>query len=706
MNKHGINNRVLVLKAETASGKSTAFPPYLYKTFIRGKSVTHGGIICTQPRVLTAIENVNDMIANYDFLRISDNIGWSTKYNKMRFKMTGLISATIGTLAQQLKMSSDADIISKYQFILIDETHERDLQTDMVLSMLKNLLIRNHDNINCPFVVLMSATFDPASFLNYYSVNGSPLPLLENFIWCRGATAHITEMWDWNLGRTVNDYPRAAAQVVEEILNKGADDEPGRADILIFMPGKTEFKATAKWLTSLNTSRDAAGKSVFTILRMDGAAVSNVTRDYTWALSTPLSNQFVEINGRIIVPERAVIIASVVAETGITLPRVKYIIDSGYNREIEYNPVFNVRGLITKPAPQSRVRQRRGRVGRKFPGVFYPLYPKYIHDKLPELQLPQILTEDISTICLDMVTEQIRAKSLNGGPPLFSVDDIDMVDNPTADSMLTCSQKLYSYGYININNSTWELTDLGQAAAKLSPLPLEITRMILAGYAWGTSIMDLISISAYLLMGSGAIARDEESPAQLITSWDAIYSDVSIKIQSLIADDFIDGIYLFAAMQESLEGTNVNLAMKSLREWSKRAKVSMKACVEFIKIRDDLIEQMLIAGFNIYGVGKPLLEEDKTNFMDAIVKIKHCIYDGFRDNLLILSHDSNYYTSMVGARVELPALFKDRIKATPKYVICKELSLKYNHKTGVYDIFAGHVSTMDGFVSVDEDFIL
>jgi HrpA-like RNA helicase len=209
------------------------------------------------------------MLKHYSkIFRLGETIGWSTKHNKLRPKSYGLLSATIGTLAQQLRTMTDDELLRKYRFILIDETHERDLQTDMTIYMLKNLLLRNENNINCPFVVLMSATFEPQSFIDYFN-----LSLNDNFIWCRGETAGFDEMWNWNEGRTVNNYPQSAATVVEKIVTENPDDDPQRADILIFMPGKAEFIDTEQWLNKLNAKLAEQNKKVFSLVQIDSQAV-------------------------------------------------------------------------------------------------------------------------------------------------------------------------------------------------------------------------------------------------------------------------------------------------------------------------------------------------------------------------------------------------------------------------------------------------
>ena len=226
INKPGIENRVLTLLSETASGKSTTLAPYLYKNFVMGKNGAPG-ILQTQPRIITAIGVVKQILPYNPFLRLEKNIGWSTGYNKLRPReVNGILSATIGTLAQILKSNTDEEIMKRYKFILIDETHERDLQTDMTLYMLKNLLMRTKDNVNSPFVVLMSATFDPVSILNYYGVKKE-----TNFIWCMGQSHPINEVWDWNNGHTVSDYCKSAADVVQLILDENPDDDPSQADL-------------------------------------------------------------------------------------------------------------------------------------------------------------------------------------------------------------------------------------------------------------------------------------------------------------------------------------------------------------------------------------------------------------------------------------------------------------------------------------------
>ncbi len=748
--KTGVENRVLILKSETASGKSTSLPPEIYKSLVRGTGDRAPGIICTQPRVMTAIENVMEMLKHYSaFMRLGVSIGWSTKYNKLRPTSVGLLSATIGTLAQQLRTLTDEQLIAKYRFILIDETHERDLQTDMTIYMLKNLLLRNQNNPACPFVILMSATFDPKSFLAYFNV-----PLLTNFIWCVGETAGFDEIWDWNAGRTVSNYPQAAAEVVERIITENPKDNPATADILIFMPGKAEFKETANYLRRLNEKyAKSAPELVFSLLQIESNAVQNRNIDFMRTMYIPVGQHTVEIAGNTYIPARRVIISTNVAETGLTLDNLKYVIDAGFNREIEYNPLLNIRGLITKPAPKSRIKQRKGRAGRKFRGVFYPLYPAHIFEKLPDLQFPQIFIEDISSVMLDIINEQLKVKTIAGErDPQFLLTDIDMIDVPAPDALAACIEKLYTIGFISMYAPKWHLdmkeilaetddseqfrfsiTKLGALASVFSMLAPESVRMILAAYFWGCSILDVITIAAYLTIDDkslilSAVSTGDEPAPRTFVNWLAVYKyglpnyigakNMLYKVRLLIADDFIHGIILFNAIKQVITSAATKDSINILHEWCAQNNISYRACISFVRARDDIIEQALSGGLDVFvHENHSLARASETDFMNVITKLKYCIYDGYRNNLL--TKVGQDYRTANGIKVMPPTIFRENEQKTadnkdfafiatvsPKTMVYRELSIKYNRKTSIYDVIVDRISTCDGFISIDPDFCI
>jgi hypothetical protein len=706
---------------------------------------------------------------------------------------------------------SDDDIMRKYKFILIDETHERDLQTDLTIYMLKSLLLRQKSNVACPFVVLMSATFEPDSFLTYFDV-----PKVENFIWCRGEAAGFDEIWDWNEGRTVNNYTQAAAIVVEKII-RAADDEPERGDIFIFLPGAPEFRETTKYLNELNkklasegskkgagidtantdtantdtantdtASADTAsaddttrtgsgypackltgddicycgagvprdpivGTRIFSILPIESTAVKGNTQAMRW-ISTPLQDQHVQIGSSAYLPARRVILTTNVAETGVTVPSIKYVVDAGFNRGVEYNPTLGVTALLTVPAPQSRIRQRKGRAGRKFRGVFYPLYPQHIYDMLPVNQLPQILTSDITPIILDIVHEQLRAKMAAGDrAPTFRLADIDMVDVPAVDALNASVEKLFAIGFLRFNPGRWPGPTLEDARAIVDPpmppgnvptntidntvpvstigftrfgaiaayisnpqLSPEAIRMIFAAYSWGVDIAEIITIAAYIESDPQKMLPRTVNEKKVQIDWATIYRDAFPHIESqslriITVDEFIDGLALICAVKNVVRADD---PLNKLRAWCEKVGIEHTACVQFITSRDELIDHFLANGFLLNTKSQKLADVPAENYMEVVTRIKHCINDGWRTNMLVLGSDGKYKSS-TGVSVAAPKFLASkhknvdmRGKIKPKYIITKTIGVKYDRDADIYEATPGLASVMDGFVAMDIDFTI
>jgi len=741
--ENGIKNRVLVLKSQTGSGKSTGVPAELFRHFIRNHKGP--GIICTQPRTITAIRNVPQIVyesgPDYPtFLKIGETIGWSTKFNKLRPRSPGILSATIGTLTQQLSIFDDDQIMALYKFILIDEVHERDLQTDMTLYMLKNFIIRNQNNIKCPFVVLMSATFDPYKFTQYFEVDPR-----ENFIWCEGRSYGIASEWNWAGGKSFGSISFAAAAAVEKILqddtgstsaavnaiDKSISTEANTAemhDILIFMPGLGEIMDTATLLHRLN--KQLAPQHVLSILQVDSDSLRLNKPDYR-KIDIPLHEQVVKIDGKDYKPTRRVVISTNVAETGITIKSLKYVIDSGYNKEIEFNPNFGIRGLLTRPAPRSRIQQRMGRVGRLFYGHFYPLYSEAIYNSVGGNQLPQILVEDISPIMLRIICEQLRTKKLAGKSQEFKITDIDMLDIPAPDSLHYALEKMFALGFIDIGTSLndaatsrggFTLSKLGEVATLFNMISPESIRMILGGYSWGCYIGDLVTIAAYLITPIKEFVIRSESSVQKNINWELVYNTGAprfltgdgelYRVRSLVADEFIDGIIIYSAVKQII-AKDLKMAMVNLQKWCDAANIKYDAIINFVRDRDGILEQMISNEMDVFqNADRAFASCNIDNFMDTVARIKYCIYDGHRLN--IARWDGAEYKIIGGAAINTPKLFRidEEVvakqvsfefitKLRPQNILYNSLELKLNRKTSMYAAVVDRISVMDGFVHVD-----
>jgi len=726
----GAINRVLVLKSETASGKSTAFPAEIYKQFIHSCRM-QGGIICTQPRVLTAIENVKDISArNSNLLVKGETIGWSTRYSKLGAQKYALLYATIGTLTRQLQLLTDEDIISKYKFIIIDETHERDINTDLTLCLLKSLIARNTQREECPYVILMSATLDEISLLRFFGV-----PRETNFVHCKGASFDIINHWDYADNHEITDYIVSAVDIVKLICDIGTDDQRDRGDILIFLPGKREITYAARLLKDMNeVFAKTTAEKILCILMLDSDVVNASDDNFKRITRLSLNDFTVDVAGKEYNAIRRVILSTNVAETGVTIKTLKYIIDSGYNRESEFNPVHNVRSLVTRPAQQSRITQRKGRVGRLFTGEFYPLYSRDVYDRLVAQQYPAVLTTDASAILADLIMLQFKAKTiaLEKKKIEFRIEDIDLVDVPSPDSLAAAIEKFVLLGFLSPFANEWtpegmvevpaeekrfSLTKIGYYAVHLlNTIPIELVRMIIAGLTWKVSCIDLITIAAYFISGDGqplyetSMAREQvymQGLPHISQGLDAV------KLRALIADDFIDAIIFYSAFKNRIRDIPLLKIPNELAKWCEEINANFTQIMRFIRLRDELIDAFLHAGFKIYAHESRALDLcDKNTFMDTICALKYCIYDGFKLNMIV--HNELRYLTSTGAIVSKPIMFEDRggnrqeaihfQRSDAECLLYYKISIKKVHYGEDFAIETNGVSLMDGYVNVDFSF--
>lgn len=688
----GTANRLLVLKSETASGKSTALPPELFNEFVRGGE---RGMIVTQPRVLTAKMNVAEMIKNYsDTLKLGQTIGWSSKYNKLRPSAVGLLSTTIDTLAVYLKILTDEEIMAKWRFIMIDEVHERSIRADLVFCMLKNFLLRNSNARDCPFVVLMSATFVGERYCDYYKV--SPL---TNFIICSGRTFGRESHWDWNQDRTVNDYPRAVSDIVRKICQN--DDGPN-GDLLAFLPGSAQFVAARQHLDKLNVELAQAGKKVFTVLVIDSEAQNIENEDFRKLLQ-PREDQIVRFGTLELVPARRVILSTNVAETGLTLENLTYVVDSGFNKEIEYNPVYDSRTLMIKPCAKSRITQRMGRAGRKHFGHFYPLYPKWIYDRLEEDQFPQILTDDVLGVMLDIIYEQLRAgvASAPGNRVheiKFNLHNVDMIDPPSTDACWQAIERLYALGLVSpiapmfsniydVNLAHWErkmilqrqhpphgwgLTTLGHIAQRM-PFGPVLSRMVLAAWQYDAFPADLVTLACLLLEGTRALAVSPATP---------------IAMPMVTEDDFINALMLFRDLKTSVARGS------TITTWCERVGISPRAMSRVVAMRDETLEQLYADDFDVFANSHNTIMREDQPTQANINRVRMCIAEGYRCNVLIRNARGEMVTT---TGLVVPC---DTPHAAVYY---RELSLKYNEKTDLYKPSVDMISP--AVVAPDLDFL-
>lgn len=702
----GPQNRVLVVKAETASGKSTIIPPAVFRQFtLQG---IHNGVICTQPRILTAIENVNKIAQYNKEVKIGQTAGWNTGVNKvLPVGSKTLISATVGVLLMQLNAMTDQEFMNKYSFVMIDEVHERNIETDMCIMLLKKFLVRNAKQRACPYVILMSATLDEQPILDYFGLHRA------NFIWCASQTVGHNEHWDWceiqgsdGLPKTTHDYLASAIVCIKNIMTDwGTQDPVGKRDIIVFLPSMTEITKLAQLAQKLNGDLHRAGHPVMSVLKIDGGTVAQQTTDYKKVMRWSLEKQPVLLNGDTVVPSRRLILATNVAETGLSLDELKYVIDSGFSRESEYHPVYNVYAVVNKVEAQPNSKQRKGRAGRYFKGEYYPLFPQYIWQKMPLEATPKMLCEDI-TRALPTIIHQSAF--------------MDLLSLPSADAYAAALSRLFLLGFITPGEPQAPkiaLTKLGELCRRIN-LPVETTRMILAAATWNINILDMISIAAFVeAPGSKSCAVFYAADPKRAVCWQKVYAlgmpdNVNtLRAFVLLMDEWIDGLILITAVSNLIRDKPVWSVSSVLSAWCNEANLNYASVMSCLLARENIIQDMLASDIDVMKTQVGFADLNQSNFMDYMRGIKHCIYDGYRCN--VLTRKQQTWTTDKSLQVTIgkflarsthPEIVQaaDVVTSQPTTVLYKRLDVKLDAKTNKYRVVGGILSMMDGWCAVSD----
>lgn len=703
----GVHNRVLILKAGTASSKSTGFVAEMYMRIVKGYKYGKRGLIVTQPRIITAVKNVEQILSVPAYagkLKKGTDIGWSTQYDKLRPERYGILSATVGTLTAQMTISTNEEILRMYQMIMIDETHERNIQTDAVIYMLYKFLEQNKDRPECPFVVFMSATFDPDTFIKYFKTLDDKFSLANNFIHVVGQSVGYDINWPDESEINYNEkLPRMAAKVVEKILVNGKDDHEDSCDILIFMPGAKEIRETEEELLPIITDAYKSGLGFSLIVPISSKEMEEKSVSYR---NLDKKNKDIKTeapDGKMISPRRKIVISTAVAETGLTLDQLKYVIENGFHRSSLFNPNQSARSIITEPAPKSRTTQRFGRVGRKTRGSVYPLYSLETYSHFPEQQFPEILTNDYSDALLTILVEQIKDSSGNIDIAKDIIpEDIKMLTEPTIAGKLYAYDAAYKLGMIvpGVSPGSVRVTKIGAVSSKLG-VKMANARLLAAGHINGYSVYDLVALVSTLEVSTG---RDFEK-VNFIPAYNYFYGEQGAKVKAAVSDDFIDLMTFTVYILSQFDKGIPNVA-----ELAEEMKTSEKLIISILTHRDQLMNNLLVNGYGIidpnhYSIYSRKESVAHDSFANIVTRLKYCIHDTWKYSVLTLEDDGRYYHNGLPVRVPhfkrneiLPLTGKDEV-ILPKLLIFDQLDSTID--MGKNRITAPRISTMSGYCYLD-----
>lgn len=709
-----MSDRVIVLLSKTGSGKSTAFPTHIFLRFNRRYRKL---ILITQPRVLTAIDIPKGIskVPEYttkctyaDRIEYGENIGYQTKEFVKKPLKKGILFTTVGILLQFLKVMTDEEFLKKFKFIIIDEVHERSLDIDLVMLLMKDLIQRNIKN-DPPFLVIMSATIDPQKYATYFGtttifeVSGMTYPIDTHF-----------------LAYDTNDYMQSALQTILIIHEKhksdyyNADtkqiDYNNKGEIIVFFATTSGCIGLSKMIQNVNeTLEDKLLPIVLT-----GDRINNVRIEYYY-IGAPLDYLRVTVGDKEYIPTRKIYLATNVAETGLTLDNLKYCIDTGYINSVEYNARYNTNMNFIKPATKSMILQRKGRVGRKQAGIFYPMYPEETFDALIIEKAPTIHTEDITQHLLN-----IKISNEN-----IDLEHLDLMSRPSDESIQMSLTKLFVLGALDADK---EPTEIGKLMNKFQRMSMESRRMILAAIYHEVNMIDIIIIACFIEFGSTITEKG-------FKDYDPIFkSDVSrpdidyfnfnkLKTRMLISCEMIEFVLFYKQYI-----TFVKDHMKDINdiiEWCEKRKVNYIEMTQLTELIDDVTNTILFTvNINLYQLPYTSIYEDLVisdymgdeSFIQKVIQMKRCIYEGYKMNLLIRKDNDIFESIMTRQEVEVTSrMIRDLssqkigapiVQTKPKFILYSSVAFRYSNDLKRYRfITSGPITILDGFIDIDFTFL-
>jgi len=436
-------HQVIVVAGETGSGKTTQLP----KLCLEAGRGTRGMIGCTQPRRIAAramAERVSEELG----CELGSVVGYQVRFRD-RSSPDGYIKfMTDGIL---LAESAHDRYFDAYDTLIIDEAHERSLNIDFLLGYLRQLLPRRRDLK----VIITSATIDTEKFSRHF--DGAPVIEVSG----RGYPVDVVYQpfadAEDSAERDDRDLYRGIADAVRRL---GRIDPLG--DILVFLSGEREIREAGAFLQRSLAGRAAANTEILPLFaRLSSAEQRRVFHPG---------------------PQRRIILATNVAETSLTVPRIRFVIDSGLARISRYGHRSRIQRLPIEPISQASANQRAGRCGRLGPGTCVRLYSAEEFAGRPEFTEPEILRTSLASVILRMLTMGLGA-----------VEDFPFVDRPAPRMINDAYHLLFELGAIDDSRQP---TALGQRLARW-PLDVRLARMVEEGARQGC-LEDLLVLAAAL----------------------------------------------------------------------------------------------------------------------------------------------------------------------------------------------------------------
>lgn len=446
------NNPVVVIIGETGSGKSTQLSQILHR---RGFTKS-GTIAVTQPRRVAAV-SVSRRVAQELGVRLGEEVGYAIRFEDRTSEKTLIKYLTDGVL---LRESLSNPELNQYSVIILDEAHERSLNTDILLGLMKRLIKLRASNLK---VLITSATLDGEKVSRFFS----NCPILN-------VPGKLFPVEILHSSERPKSYIEAALKMAVDIHAQ----EP-EGDVLIFMTGQDDIGKMVSKLEERIQNLEEGSCLDAIILPLHGSLAPEMQ---IRVFSPPPPNC------------RRFIVSTNIAETSLTVDGVVYVIDSGYVKQRQYNPSTGMYSLDVVQISKVQANQRAGRAGRTRPGRCYRLYPSMVYeDDFLDATIPEIQRSSLAGSVLYL-------KSLN--LPDINILKFDFLDPPSSESLEDALKQLYLIDAINVDGS---VTSLGRIMAEL-PLEPSLSRTLLEANECGClsqalTVAAMLSAETTLLLG-------------------------------------------------------------------------------------------------------------------------------------------------------------------------------------------------------------
>lgn len=453
-------NQVVIVIGETGSGKTTQLPQFLYEAQYHRK----GLIGITQPRRVAAMSVAKRVSEEMD-VKLGEEVGFTIRFNDTTSSSTSIKFMTDGILLREALMDNDLD---KYSCIVMDEAHERSLNTDILLGYFKQLLMRRRDIK----LVITSATMNYQKFSKFYG--NAPCFFIP------GKTFPVDIMYS---SVPSVDYVDSA---VKQSLRIHLGKEEG--DILVFMTGQEDIETMCETLEEELLNLQKIDK---TIPNLDILPI------YSSLSNTEQSKVFEASKFR------KCIIATNIAETSLTFSNVKFVIDSGLMKLKVFNPRLNMDTLNITPISKAQSNQRSGRAGRTSEGKAYRLYTltsfetEMWANPIPEIQRSNLMATILTLKNMGVV----------------NLAKFPFIDPPSVESLQTSEYELWSIGALD---NYGKLTSLGKDMSRF-PLDPPLSKLLILSqmdyFSCSTEVVKIISMLSVPSIFEGKV-NDKKAEAQ------------------------------------------------------------------------------------------------------------------------------------------------------------------------------------------------